>query len=398
MTTLFPFLILIYSIITINTQEQQQQPTQTLPNNYADSPLIDPKKSEIHIFKKFEEFKIRFNKNYTTFEENAERFEIFKQNYLTMLSYRDKNTGSDVLGITEYMDIPQRQFLRIYFRNPVVIPKDSDNEGEVWNETIPQILNLQDFDGQGELYYETEQSKKESTTDTDVDETELQIQQQTMQLRNLQMIPNVYDWRTQGVVSSVKDQGLCGGCWSFAALVAVEGAYARKYKKLYSFSPQQIIDCNQYNYGCSGGTIAAALSYLKSYPAQPLSSYPYKQYRQTCKYNYKLGIAKVSSYYYSSSSNEENIKAMLYNGGPLAININATPLQYYKGGIFNPTTCSNSVNHGVALVGYGYSNGVPYWIVKNSWGSNWGEGGYFRIYRGKKLCGMTSTVIAAKVV
>ena len=112
---------------------------------------------------------------------------------------------------------------------------------------------------------------------------------------------------------------------------------------------------------------------------------------------FKFLIAKVSTFYYSATSNEDSIAAMLYNAGPLAININATPLQFYKGGIFNPSSCSSSVNHGVAIVGYGTANGVPYWIVKNSWGENWGESGYFRIYRGKKLCGMTSTVIAAKV-
>ena len=339
-------------------------------------------KLEEHIYKKFEEFKAKYNKNYTTIEENNKRYEIFKNNYLSMLEYRDNNTNSSVLGVTEFMDIPPKQFLSSYFRNPVLKINGLD-DGEIWNETNPQILNLQDINGDGPLYIEQKTDNPEAV--------------EKGNLRRLQSIPSSFDWRTKGVVSSVKNQGYCGGCWAFSALVSVEAAYARKYGRLYSFSPQQIIDCNSYNYGCSGGTIAGALSYLKSYRAQTLTSYPFKQYKSTCKYNYNLGIAKVSSYYYSASTNEDYIASMLYNGGPLAININATPLQYYKGGIDNPTTCSSSVNHGVALVGYGSSNGVPYWIVKNSWGSTWGESGYFRIYRGRKLCGMTSTVIAAKV-
>ena len=330
-----------------------------------------------HIYKKFEEFKLKFNKNYTTIEENTDKYQIFKENYLNMLHYRDANTNSSILGVTEFMDIPSSHFFGSFFRNPV-FKSPLETESMPWNESNPQILNYQNEEGD-DLYFESNSTLDNSS------------------LRRLITIPSSYDWRSKGVVTSVKNQGYCGGCWAFSALVSVEGAYARKYKKLYSFSPQQIIDCNAYKYGCSGGTIAAALTYLKSNKAQSFSSYPFVQYKQTCKANANLGIAKVSSFYYSATSNEDSIAAMLYNAGPLAININATPLQFYKGGIFNPSSCSSSVNHGVAIVGYGTANGVPYWIVKNSWGENWGESGYFRIYRGKKLCGMTSTVIAAKV-
>ena len=99
-----------------------------------------------------------------------------------------------------------------------------------------------------------------------------------------------------------------------------------------------------------------------------------------------------------SSENEEDIKNYLLKTGPLAVALNADPLQYYDSGILDLDTeeCDpEGMNHAVTLVGYGSENGNDYWIVKNSWGTSWGEQGYFRIARGKGTCGINTYITSA---
>lgn len=82
--------------------------------------------------------------------------------------------------------------------------------------------------------------------------------------------------------------------------------------------------------------------------------------------------------------NEEQMKEYLVKYGPLAIGINARMLQMYGKGVYNPRSCNNSINHAVLLVGYGVTaEGVKYWTIKNTWGENWGENGFFKIIRGE---------------
>jgi len=124
------------------------------------------------------------------------------------------------------------------------------------------------------------------------------------------------------------------------------------------------------------------------------SYYPYRQYQSSCQWNSSRALALRSTWVSAGSSNEETIRAFLYNTGPLAIAINANVLQTYYGGII--TTCySNAVDHGVTLVGYGTSTtGINYWIIKNSWGPYWGESGYFRIQRNRGLCGLNTYALS----
>ena len=138
------------------------------------------------------------------------------------------------------------------------------------------------------------------------------------------------------------------------------------------------------------------------------TDYPYKGYKSTCNSNpSKYVNMKVTGYtkWGSSSStwspvDEGEIKEFLYETGPLAIALNADPLQTYTGGILDKSSsqCPTSgINHAVTMVGYGNENGKDYWIVKNSWGINWGENGYFRIKRGSGTCGVNCYITTAKV-
>ena len=205
--------------------------------------------------------------------------------------------------------------------------------------------------------------------------------------RMLQNLPVNFDWRNYGAVTNVKQQGNCGGCWSFCSIANIEGLIAIKYKKSINLSVQQAIDCDYSNGGCNGGLMIPAYQYFqRTGGIMAWNSYPFTGYRGYCKFNPNAVFARVNGYTTAGTTNEDYIMSYLYNTGPLAITMNARLLQYYTGGVMNVpySSCPIAPDHGVTLVGYGTtSTGLNYWIIKNSWGPNWGEGGYFRIARGR---------------
>eukprot|EP00268_Persea_americana_P003776 TRINITY_DN11154_c0_g1_i2.p1 TRINITY_DN11154_c0_g1~~TRINITY_DN11154_c0_g1_i2.p1 ORF type:complete len:365 (-),score=63.89 TRINITY_DN11154_c0_g1_i2:1020-2114(-) len=222
-------------------------------------------------------------------------------------------------------------------------------------------------------------------------------------------LPSDFDWREHGAVTPVKNQGSCGSCWSFSATGALEGANFLSTGKLVSLSEQQLVDCDHEcdpsepgacDSGCSGGLMTSAFEYaLKSGGLEREEDYPYTGIdRGTCKFD-KSKIAASVANFSVVSIDEDQIAANLVKNGPLAVGINAVFLQTYIGGVSCPYICSRRVNHGVLLVGYGSSGyapirlkGKPYWIVKNSWGESWGESGYYKICRGRNVCGVDALV------
>jgi len=144
-----------------------------------------------------------------------------------------------------------------------------------------------------------------------------------------------------------------------------------------------------------------AFKYLETAGVVSEDDYEYTGRDGTCSVSGKKVVAKVTGYHYAGTEDETQIKQLLFENGPFAIAMNATPLQFYFWGIFNPWfefLCSpTELNHGVLLVGYGIEGSTPYWIIKNSWGSSWGEKGYFRIISGKGACGINTYVITAEV-
>jgi C1A family cysteine protease len=214
--------------------------------------------------------------------------------------------------------------------------------------------------------------------------------------------PASVDWRTAGYVTPVKNQGSCGSCWTFSAVGAMDGAVFKKTGKLPNFSEQNLVDCVTASSGCNGGWMTDAYDYnIKNAGQNNGTTYPYLAKQQTsCKYvaGAATNAGKVSSYNYTNQDDEVDIKAKLATVGPIAIAIDAsaTTLQNYVSGVY---TCTNftAVNHGVLLVGYGTDTTTTpakdYYIVKNSWGTGWGEQGYIRIIRNKGMapsCGLTT--------
>ncbi|PON52002.1 Cysteine Protease [Parasponia andersonii] len=316
----------------------------------GDDPLLN---AEHH----FSSFKQKFGKAYATPEEHDYRFDVFKAN-LRRAKRHQKLDPNAVHGVTKFSDLTPGEFRRKFLGlKRLRLPTDAQKA---------PILPTND-------------------------------------------LPTDFDWRDQGAVTEVKNQGSCGSCWSFSTTGALEGAHFLATGELVSLSEQQLVDCDHVcdpeeagscDAGCNGGLMTNAYEYtLKAGGLQREEDYPYTGTdRGPCKFD-KTKIAASVSNFSVVSLDEDQIAANLVKNGPLSIGINAVFMQTYIGGVSCPYICGRHLDHGVLLVGYGaagYSQirfkEKPYWIIKNSWGQNWGEDGYYKICRGHNVCGVDSMV------
>jgi len=200
------------------------------------------------------------------------------------------------------------------------------------------------------------------------------------------------DWRTKGAVTDVKDQGQCGSCWAFSATEAIESYSFLSSGKLVELSPQQITSCDKTDGGCNGGNTETAYGYVnKAGGIETSANYPYTSgggNTGVCKFNPAQVAVKITGYK-SVAKGETNLKAAL-NNGPVSVCLAADAFQSYRSGILK--SCPGQVDHCVQAVGYDDSNSPPYWIVRNSWATSWGEQGYIRVESGKDLCKISGDV------
>ncbi|VDO10460.1 unnamed protein product [Rodentolepis nana] len=210
-------------------------------------------------------------------------------------------------------------------------------------------------------------------------------------------VPNYIDWRKKGLVTDIKDQGQCGSCWAFSATGSLEGQYKKKKGNLVSFSEQQLVDCSrsQGNEGCNGGLMDQAFQYWMRNGAESEKDYPYTAHDGSCKFNKSASITLVKKFVRVKKGDESQLRLSVGQIGPISVGIDASSMsfQFYKSGIYKDDHCSpNSIDHGVLVVGYDQDKtGGKYWIVKNSWGTDWGNEGYIWMARDyHNMCGIAS--------
>lgn len=285
----------------------------------------------------FHHFQNEFNKNYTI-EEYDNRFEIFKDNinFIIRENIKEKNY---TLGINQFTDLTLDEYKK-YNLN-----KQSDN-----------------------ILYSSKRFGKKCDV---------------MNYEQLD-VPKDLDWRERNAVTNIKNQGQCGSCWSFSTTGALEGLNAIKNKELISMSEQQLVDCssNYGNHACNGGLMDNAFEYVEDSGICSEEDYPYVGSLEKCQSLDCKSILSINKCFDVPANNELYLKeAVSKQPVSVAIEADTRIFQMYSSGVITGDTCGTNLDHGVLIVGYGSENGIDYWLVKNSWGTSWGDNGYVKIER-----------------
>lgn len=305
--------------------------------------------SEVKLLSLFDAWNAKHGKHYTASQklEKHRRFHIFRDNLLRIDAHNSEAGSSFKLGLNRFADLTHEEY------------KESRRLGlKLPARKLGSIRNP------------SATHRKASAID-------------------VKELSESIDWRTLGVVTGVKDQGMCGSCWAFSATGAIEGANAIATGSLVSVSEEELVTCSSAD-GCNGGLMDEAFEWvLDNGGIATEEKYPYESYSGTSgSCDTKLegeektvtidGFADVEPY-----SEAALMEAVSKQPVSVAIEASAWDFQLYAEGVYNGTCSSDpyDINHGVLLVGYGSENGVNYWIVKNSWGSSWGDTGFIRMIR-----------------
>merc|ERR1711970_930535 len=291
----------------------------------------------------WEDYKLEFNKHYTA-EEEPVRYANWKKDTEEVGLHNAMFANEFTQGVNELSDLSDEEYKRLYLSS-LLVPSGPSNA--------------------------------------------------TMYVPSNAAIPNAVDWRQQGCVTPVKNQGRCGSCYSFSATGALEGAWKKARGSLPNLSEQQIVDCSgRYgNHGCQGGRFQSSWQYLTSAGGDEGEyAHPYTARQGYCRFDRGQVQATVSSY--QNIRGESSLTQALGSIGPVSVAIDASPRSFrqYRGGVYYDPRCSSTrMNHAVLAVGYGSEGGRAYYLVKNSWSTQWGAGGYIKMARNRgNLCGIAS--------
>lgn len=302
----------------------------------------------------FDEFVTKYGKVYANDAERKSRFEVFKAN-LAIINERNAQEESATFGINFYSDLSSNELLRKQTGFKAALHNDNEKKSKYCTRRV-------------------------------------------ITGPSTRLLPEAFNWRDSDVVTSVKQQRDCGSCWAFSAVANIESQYYMKNKRYVDLSEQQIVDCDPINNGCNGGLMSWAMEYvMRSGGVQLEEDYEYVGSEGVCKNN-SANVVQISGCVSYDLRNEERLRELLVSNGPISVAIDVMDVTNYQSGIARHCSVAHGLNHAVLLVGYGVQNNTPYWVFKNSWGSDWGESGYFRVLRDVNSCGMLNQYAATAIL
>ncbi|KAL7722994.1 Cysteine proteinase 3 [Entamoeba marina] len=216
-------------------------------------------------------------------------------------------------------------------------------------------------------------------------------------------VPESVDWRDENVIPPIRNQDTCGSCYSFASVAVLESRLLIKGSNKYTadnidFSEQQIVSCSGQG-KCNGGNAGSTYEYIQNNGLMDESDFPYEDSNGTCKYDKSKTVVTCDGYSNLKIGSEAALTEAITEGPVfVAIDANHASFMFYKNGIYSNPTCSRiKLCHAVVAIGYGSENGEDYYIVRNSWGEDWGEDGYVRMTRnGNNQCGIATAAVVVK--
>nr|BAW35427.1 cysteine protease [Drosera adelae] len=301
---------------------------------------------EPSMVKRHEEWMVQHRRTYKDNVEKERRFQIFQKN-VNLIEAHNKKNKSYSLSVNQFADLTDEEFEKMYASAKVPESRHSNSQRTPF--------------------------KYEGYTS----------------------VPASINWVTMGAVTPIRNQGTCGSCWAFAAIATVESLTWIKTGKSYDLSEQQIVDCDRYgkDRGCNGGYADGAYNWIiNNRGVTTEASYPYVGYQQYYCYRAQSAVT-IKGYQFVPNNSERAMQQAVANQ-PIAVYVESKGynFKYYSGGLFTGQ-CGTATDHVVAVVGYGTTtDGYPYWLIKNSWGTGWGENGYMRMLRNvndpRGLCGI----------
>lgn len=262
--------------------------------------------------------------------------------------------------------------LAIYEKNVAIIQEHNSKPGVSWKMGLNKFADMTKEEKR--TFYGYKHHRIEATT-TRTNTTD-------------DYAPSI-DWREEGVVTPVKNQGSCGSCWAFSGTESIESALAIATGDLLELSPQYYVSCSPNpddcggTGGCDGSTMELLFTFAETGGAVTEEAYPYEGVTGECEDKKLSPVANISGYKQNGVNSFDDVIASMQKQ-PISVTVAAEPWELYSSGIFSPPAeldATWELDHGVQLVGYQIPDKKTegYYLVRNSWGESWGEGGYIRL-------------------